>query len=172
MTDLYMRTAEELKADGFSGFDDIRSLRQSNLAAVPKQKGDCGVYVVLRCEDTEPTFLQKSTGGRFKGRDPNVDCAELKSNWVASTPIMYIGKAGSPTSSATLRSRLKQYLDFGMGKPVGHWGGRYLWHLPESEKLVVCWKRTPEAVPREVEAQMIQSFKATFGKRPFANLVD
>ncbi|HEX5243544.1 MAG TPA: hypothetical protein VFW23_09820, partial [Tepidisphaeraceae bacterium] len=64
----------------------------------------------------------------------------------------------------------KQYLDFGDGRPIGHWGGRYTWHLTNSENLVVCWKLTPGSVPREVEQRMIREFVSTFGVLPFANL--
>lgn len=172
MSDSWFDSAEGLKAIGFTGFINIRSLRELNLSQVPKSKGDYGVYVVLRREESKPVFTAESSGGRFKGRDPNVAPQELEANWVDRTPVMYVGKAGSSTSSATLRSRLKQYLDFGNGKRVGHWGGRYLWHLPKTEELIICWKTTLEDEPRRVEAEMIQAFKAAFGQRPFANLVD
>jgi hypothetical protein len=163
---------DSLRVAGVTGFLTIRELRACKLACVPGKGGEIGVYVVLRIEDGGPSFLPASTGGRFKGRDPNVAIDVLQAKWIHDSQIVYIGKAGAPGKSATLRSRLKQYLDFGAGRPVGHWGGRYIWHLPNSENLVVCWKLTPGGVPRDIEQQMIREFAARFGGRPFANLTD
>lgn len=170
-TPWYMST-DSLRADGFAGFVTVRELRECKLSCVPGKSGDIGVYVVLRIEAASPKFLPESTGGRFKGRNPNVAIDVLHKKWIADSRIIYIGKAGAPGKFATLRSRLKQYLDFGADQPIGHWGGRYTWHLPNSDNLVVCWKLTPDAVPREVEQNMIREFTSAFGGRPFANLND
>jgi hypothetical protein len=117
--------------------------------------------------------LSEGTGGHFKGQDPNVSLSELKDNWVEGTPVIYIGKAGGAGNTATLNKRLGQYLRFGQGANVGHWGGRYIWQLADSRDLIVCWKTLTDDDPREVEHQMIAEFKATHaGKRPFANLMD
>jgi hypothetical protein len=166
----WYKSIESLRAHGFTGFATIGELRNNKLKDVPRQHGDMGVYVVVRIEQEDPEFLNYSTGGQFKGRDPSVSLDELQSNWVRNAIVIYVGKAGAPGKSATLRSRLKQYLDFGSGKAVGHWGGRLIWHLPASDKLVVCWKTTPDEVPREIEKQMIGGFTSAYGKRPFAKL--
>jgi hypothetical protein len=163
---------DALRAHGFTGFLTIRALRDCKLSSVPGDPGDIGVYVVFRQEDGVPTFLEKSTGGRFKGLDPNVAREILEKHWIHKSPIVYVGKAGSPDGAATLRSRLRQYLAFGAGRRIGHWGGRYIWHLPTSENLIICWKKTPGEVPRVVEQQLIQEFSLAHGARPFANLVD
>jgi hypothetical protein len=170
MTTPWYTNIDSLRADGFTGFVTVRELRASKMAGVPGKRGDIGVYVVLRIEREMPGFLEASTGGRFKGRDPNVALDVLRAKWLREAQIVYIGKAGAPGKSATLRSRLRQYLDFGAGRAIGHWGGRYTWHLPNSESLVVCWKLMPDSIPRQVEQQMIREFAATFGGRPFANL--
>lgn len=68
-----------------------------------------------------------------------------------------------------LERRLKQFADFGAGKPVGHWGGRLIWQLPDSRRLLVAWRETPERVPREVEGELINEFRRVYGKSPFAN---
>jgi hypothetical protein len=172
MAEPWHTNTESLRANGFSGFVTIRNLRESKLRCVPGDRGDIGVYIMLRSDQDPPVFLKQSTGGRFKGRDPNVSAEDLEANWVHNSPIVYIGKAGAPGKSATLRSRLKQYLDFGAGRAVGHWGGRFLWHLPSSDNLTVCWKRTPDEVPRAVEQRMISDFVSAYGSRPFANLRD
>src|SRR5664280_2168534 len=43
------------------------------------------------------------------------------------------------------------YMQFGEGKAVGHWVGRYVWQLRHSGDLLICWKETPDDVPRNVE---------------------
>lgn len=89
------------------------------------------------------------------------------------TIVVYIGKAGTATAQATLYSRLGQYLKFGQGENIGHYGGRYIWQLEDSHNLLVCWKKLPDNDPREVERKLIESFKLQYnGKRPFANLKD
>jgi len=164
----YKSTLENLEKIGFHGFVTVGSLF-NNHAILPKGKG---VYVFLYPSETAPKFRTIGSGGHFKGRNPNVSIQELQNNWVEETKIVYIGKAGSISGSATVNSRLKQYLDFGKGKAVGHWGGRYIWQLALAEELIVCWKTTPEQNPSAVESYMIGKFKESYGKRPFANLKD
>lgn len=62
-----------------------------------------------------------------------------------------------------------EYLDFGQGQNIGHWGGRYVWQLKDSAELVVCWKRV-DGNAKQVEKQMIKAFHEKHGKYPFANL--
>jgi hypothetical protein len=123
-------------------------------------------------EGINSEFLEKGCGGHFKGKNPNVAISELQKNWVNDAKVVYIGKAGGTGKKATLKSRLKQYLHFGLGKPVGHWGGRLIWQLKHSSDLVICWKSLPTDEPRDYEAKLIKLFISKFGKRPFANLAD
>lgn len=160
---------KSLRDFGFTGFQTIGVLRETKLSDVPKSRG---VYVVLRENSDDPVFLQTSTGGWFKGKNPTVDQVDLHSNWVKGSPVVYIGKAGSSTGQATLRSRLNQYFQFGAGKAIGHWGGRYIWHLPESHQLVVGWMPTPNEEPVTVEQRLIREFSSIHSARPFANLRD
>ena len=165
-----MMNREFLQAQGFEGFKTMGELMEGSRTQIPVQKG---VYVVLRESESAPKFLTEGTGGFFKGKNPNVSIAELEANWVEGTPVVYIGKAGGAGSSATLQKRLGQYLRFGQGCNIGHWGGRYIWQLADSRDLVVCWKVLTSDDPREVELQMITEFKAAHGgNRPFANLMD
>jgi hypothetical protein len=87
----------------------------------------------------------------------------LIANWVDGAEVVYIGKADQ------LRRRLTQFADFGAGKPIGHWGGRLIWQLPNIGALLVAWKETPGRVPVEVEAELIEQYRLTYGKPPFAN---
>ena len=160
---------EQLKDQGFEGFITMGELMAGARTQIPTQKG---VYVILRENESTPQFLSEGTGGHFKGKNPNVSISELEDNWVEKTSVVYIGKAGGTGSSATLNKRLGQYIRFGQGANVGHWGGRYIWQLADSRELVVCWKALTIDEPREMEQKMIEDFKATHkGKRPFANLV-
>ncbi|MGB8648922.1 MAG: hypothetical protein WCF84_27040 [Anaerolineae bacterium] len=157
---------EDLKANGFIGFRSMRELFADS-SAIPKVQG---VYLVLCLDKSEPEFLVHGTGGYFKGKDPNVSIDELRSNWVKDRLVLYIGKAGGQSGKATLYSRLRQYLSFGQGKPVGHWGGRLIWQLKGSADLILCWKPLPLEEPREVEVKLMSEFVRNYGQRPFANL--
>lgn len=157
---------DKIKEFGFTGFERIRELNFDS-SVIPDKRG---VYFVLIDNPKSASFVIPGTGGHFKGRDPNVSIEELANNWVTSSLVVYIGKAGGSDSSATLRSRLKQYLKFGQGKPVGHYGGRYIWQIQDSENLRICWKQTPTEEPRTVESNLITQFVSVYGKRPFANL--
>ncbi len=117
-----------------TGFVTVSSLRQTRCQAVPEQPG---VYVVLRTSETEARWLQISPGGHFKGRDPSVPVSVLQQRLVKGTPVVYIGKAD------LLRRRLDQYMQFGAGVPIGHWGGRYIWQLADSDDLEVAWLLDP-----------------------------
>ena len=151
---------QELKQEGWLGFKTIRDLRSSITSITMGQ----GVYLVLRISDASPDFLVKGTGGYFKGKDPNVPISELSNNWIDDTPVVYIGKATS------LKKRLSQYLRFGEGMNVGHYGGRYIWQLKDSDDLLICWMPTVED-PEAVENILIEEFKKYHnGERPFANL--
>jgi hypothetical protein len=163
---MWCDSLKSLRHEGFIGFQTVADLRASGLKDVPKE---CGVYLILRNTDDPPNFLSISTAGRFKGKDPTVSTVILTDKWVPSVQLIYIGKAGGEGSSSTLRSRLKAYLDFGAGKPVGHWGGRYIWQLRDAGTLLVCWKPTPDEDPLVVEQRLIDSFTDCYGKMPFAN---
>ncbi len=155
-----------LKTEGFSGFKSVKELWEDK-SCIPKIKG---VYLVLDHNGTAD-FINPGVGGFFKGKDPNISIEELNNNYVKDSLVVYIGKAGSPTGKATLHSRLNQYLRFGQGKNVGHWGGRLIWQLKNYRNLVFCWKLTIDDDPREVEKQLIDNYEKQYGMKPFANLV-
>ena len=68
---------------------------------------------------------------------------------------------------------LNQYLKFGNGQNIGHWGGRYIWQIKNSGNLLLCWKPTPDEDPEAIETALIARFKEQHrGHRPFANLKD
>jgi hypothetical protein len=152
-------TRDSLEAAGFVGWITFAALTNA-LTDVP-QTG--GVYVVIQAAGAEPECLNSNPGGRFKDRDPTVDAAALEANWVDGAEVVYIGKADN------LRRRLRQFGQFGAGKPVGHWGGRLIWQLARTTELLVAWRETPGEVPKEVETTMLADFKAAYSQPPFAN---
>ncbi|MBE6236205.1 MAG: hypothetical protein E7112_08235 [Bacteroidales bacterium] len=149
-----------IESAGFAGFMPVVELRDSETESVPDVPG---VYMVLRDSGERPDFLARGSGGYFKGKDPNVPLSELSANWVEGAKVLYIGKAKS------LRKRISQYLRFGDGKPVGHWGGRYIWQLADAQELIFCWMPV-DGDPDAVETEMISRFREHYGSRPFANL--
>lgn len=163
------RSQQGISSLGFRGFVPVVHLQATGCAEVPKERG---VYLVLRDAKESPVFLKRSVGGFFKGVDPTVPVRTLQQQWVDDAIVLNIGKAGGGVASATLKSRLKQYMDFGAGRPVGHKGGRYIWQLAGWNWLQVCWLPAPDEDPRSVERRLLQAFKAQYGKRPFANLQD
>jgi hypothetical protein len=149
-----------LEGEGFVGFLTVTRLRASQCLEMPVGPG---VYVVLCDSPAAVEFLTVSLGGHFKGRDPTVPVAELQARWPTGTPVLYIGKGDA------LRRRVVQLLDFGVGSPVGHWGGRYLWQVEGSDHFLVGWQQHSE--PRRCEHELLTSFESTYGQLPFANLV-
>ena len=151
-----------LKRLGFEGFVSFRQLLGGELSAVPSRPG---VYVVVYSKSGKPAWMAVSSGGRFKGRDPSVAVRVLDAKWVEGAPIIYIGMAKS------LRSRLRQFAKFGAGEAIGHWGGRYIWHIPDASDLLVAWVAVTDATAREVEVSLLQEFVRQYRSLPFANLV-
>ena len=150
-------TREGLAAEGFVGFVTWNELSRDE---VPRRRG---VYVVMIDGPARPQYLSRNPAGWFKRRDPTVSSSTLEAAWVEGCSLIYIRKA------ARLRTRLRQYRDHGQGKPVGHWGGRYIWQLSNSSGLVVAWRVTDED-PRQLEKRMLADFVDQYGQRPFANL--
>jgi hypothetical protein len=151
----------------FDGFVTVAALRSSQFDTIPDKPG---VYMILRPLQYAPKFLHESPAGRFKGRDPSVSESMLRKNWVDGAYVLYVGKAGQDGARATLRSRLRCYLDHGLGKAVAHWGGRLVWQLDRAEQLLVAWRAEPNRRPFDVEQGMIDHFASQYGKKPFANL--
>ena len=151
---------ESLRTYGFNGGVPIASLK-TNCSMIPDVQG---IYLITKELKQKASFLKVGTGGHFKGKNPNVAIQELEMNWVEESVVVYIGKATS------LRTRLSQYMKFGSGKNIGHWGGRYIWQLSYANELLVWWM--PVNDPREIEKELINNFTQEYGVRPFANLQD
>lgn len=151
-----------IRSMGFEGFITVAQLRKEGLERVPSKSG---VYLVIRTSIASPIFLKHGTGGFFKRNDPNVSISKLRQEWVEGALVLYIGQTG------TLNRRIGELIEFGEGKPIGHYGGRLLWQLSDADSLKVCWRSLEGSAPDIVKRELIKQFK-TFhqGKRPFANL--
>ncbi|QCB96184.1 hypothetical protein E5206_03965 [Arthrobacter sp. PAMC25564] len=159
-------TKQALTADGFAGF---RSFAELELTEIPQAPG---IYAVLIPEGVVPRFLATSAGGRFKGKDPSLPGPVLSAEWVDGAEVLYIGKAGAgKTGKRGLRKRIQEFADFGRGAPVGHWGGRLIWQLAESQSLVIAWKVLPGSEVDAAEARCHAKFIQRHDRLPFANLV-
>lgn len=146
-----------LREAAFEGWITFGELRTSTCPPTG------GVYVVTYGGALPTDWPDRSCGGWFKGKDPSVAKDALVANWVGGADVVYIGKADH------LKRRLVQFADFGAGKPIGHWGGRLIWQLPNVGDLRVAWKETPDRSPLRAEADLIDLFRQTYGKPPFAN---
>ncbi|MFQ4149443.1 hypothetical protein AAGW05_12220 [Arthrobacter sp. LAPM80] len=69
-----------------------------------------------------------------------------------------------------MRKRIAEYLDFGQGKPAGHWGGRLIWQIQDPSRLRIGWKIIEDADPEHVEKCLLLAFKKELGQLPYANL--
>lgn len=157
---------QALRAGGFTGFKTFAELDMNEVPRGP------GIYAVLKPAGHQHAFIEQSAGGWFKQKDPSVLEDSLAAQWVSDADVLYIGKAGAGTTGTRgLRKRIQEYADFGRGKPVGHWGGRLIWQLAESQSLVIAWKVLPGSEVNEAEARYHAEFRQSYGRLPFANLV-
>ncbi len=150
----------------FSGGVSVRELQATRCKELPRTQG---VYLIVRNSTAAPDFLETSVGGWFKGKNPTTDLDTLRGKWVADSPIVYIGKAGGSTSNRTLKKRLDEYMRFGMGEPIHHWGGRYIWQLADNKDLTVWWTST-DCDAETVESELLTEFLGIHKRLPFANL--
>ena len=143
-----------LAAVGFEGFVPLVRLAMKDVT--PEK----GIYVVLRPNANAPyTLLDHSPLDRYTLED-------LERRWILGAPIVYIGKAGTPTSKGGLKSRLSPF----SRKARSHSGGRSIWQLDEADELLVCWIETPGYDPRHVEEDYLEEFARVHLGQPFANV--
>jgi hypothetical protein len=84
--------------------------------------------------------------------------------------LIYIGQAGGNGSANTLNKRIRQYINFGNGKNVGHYGGRFIWQIKDNHQLIFAWKEVPNDNPSVIEKQLLMDYINHYRMFPFANL--
>jgi len=126
-----------------------------------------GVYLVACLSDDPPRFLLANAGG--KTVNETVAKSALESKWVRGAVVLYVGKAGGASQSATLRTRIRQLVRFGEKKADNHRGGSYIWQLANHRDLLLCYKIIVDREPAHVEAEMLHEFNRQYKKLPFAN---
>jgi hypothetical protein len=152
--------------DGFTGFRALANLEINRIPQGP------GIFAVLQPDAFQPRFLAKSRAGRFKKKDPSLPQAAVAAEWVDGAAVLYLGKAGAGSKgNRGLRRQIQEFVDFGHGKPPGHWDGRLLWQLADVESLLVAWKELPASEVNRAEAEYHAAFLRLHGRLPFANLV-
>lgn len=157
---------QTLKEDGFTGF---RPLAAADVNRIPQRTG---IFALLRPAGYEPGFLPKSTAGVFKKKEPSVAESALSAEWVDDADVVYIGKAGAGSKgNRGLRRQIQEFIDFGKGKPPGHWDGRLIWQLADPGSLLIAWKELPAEAVTGAEAGYHARFREDHGRLPFANLV-
>ena len=157
---------QALREDGFAGFRAFEELEINRIPQAP------GIFAVLKPDDFQVQFLAKSTAGVFKKKNPSLTQAALAAEWVDAADVLYVGKAG-PGSKGNrgLRRQIQEFMDFGQGKPPGHWDGRLIWQLANARSLLIAWKELPSVGLSQAEADYHRGFREEFGRLPFANLV-
>ena len=155
-----------LSNDGFTGFRPISDL---DINRIPQRQG---IFAVLRPADYEPRFLAASTAGTFKKKKPTLPAAALAAEWVPDADVLFIGRAGSGSKgNRGLRRQIAEFVDFGRGKPPGHWDGRLIWQLAHAEDLLMAWRELPADDVSAAQAHYQAEFLQLHGRLPFANLV-
>ena len=157
---------KSLSADGFTGFRPILTLE---INRIPQRQG---IFAILQPAGFDPRFLAESTAGVFKKKKPSLSREQLFAEWVPDADVLFIGKA-SPGSKGNrgLRPQIQEFMDFGEGKPPGHWDGRLIWQLANAEDLLVAWKELPAEELNTAQADYHTEFVQLYGRLPFANLV-
>ncbi|WP_284975068.1 hypothetical protein [Arthrobacter sp. efr-133-TYG-104] len=159
-------TKKSLTADGFTGFRPLDELDSMRIPHGP------GIFAVLRPADFEPAFLSRSTAGTFKKKDPSLKREVLEAEWLPEASVLYLGKASAGSQgNRGLRQQIQELMDYGRGRPTVVWDARLIWQLRDALDLVIAWKELPAHEVNAAEAAYHADFIATFGRLPFANLV-
>ncbi len=160
---------DEIDGISFKGFSvpvTVEQLHSGQCDRFPPW--ETGIYIVLRLMRRNPSFVPKSSGGWFDGKDPSYPMKRVHAKWVEGARVLYVGKAASREG---LHGRIDDLVRFGFGEPVGHRGGRLLWHLKDSKRLLVRWRECPAADARDLEIETKAKFATVHGVYPFANLI-
>lgn len=159
--------------ENFTYLDTVENLLKSvnRSLAVPKKSG---IYVAVYLKQEMPKFKEASEASLAwpdKKIDSSID--KLIFNWVnfknEEDNILYIGRANARSAKTNLRNRIRQYILFGQGKSITHYGGRYIWQIEELKDVAIYYKEDDN--PAKAEKELLKDFKNKYQEKlPFANL--
>lgn len=159
-------TRAGLEAAGYEGFVTFGELRQHGAPTKP------GIYIVLRPESVDPSFLSTSPAGKHKDFSEQIE--RLEQNWIRGAEVVYIGLATHGSRRDGIHRRLKQFRRTGAGTADNHGGGVWIFQLADADNLLVCWRLADDESDAYVEAlehHLIADFteREEHGRWPFAN---
>jgi len=150
----------------------FEELHNGAIEQIPKVSG---VYFViipkdfcLRIKEKTDGFemTSKGTPSSYPIKRLNPKIEHYGMNYPYKSNILYIGKAKD------LQRRIEQYVGYRYKDPnlFPHDGGRALWQLENNEKLLVRYLVCKEEEDcREMENQLLCTYKTKYGAYPFAN---
>lgn len=157
--------------------DDIRKYLKNgkqikellnNYSSLPKSSG---IYIVTTEEDENVEFLDTTTAITEYIKDGQVknllyDKAKLAEKYSkGNKKVLYIGKA--ECKNGGLQKRIKQLLDYALGKNKIHRGGRALWQIKDWDKLILYYYELDCAKAKENELLCLH--KIEYSVFPVAN---
>ena len=139
-------------------------LKNKNWEEIPECSG---IYKILVPDNMQIQFSNQQHG-RHVGNANLYSADKLEKKYAmckdGDKKILYIGKAGGEKG---LRQRLRQYINYGVGKSENHKGGRAIWQVRDCWKLLVCYE--PCENPSEREHELLIEYKKRNGCYPLAN---
>ena len=155
-----------------SAIHTVEELHNGMLSEIPNTSG---VYFVFMPANFELIILPKTTGfeltSKRKPASYEIGELEVKAKHYGqfgryTSHLLYIGKANN------LPRRIEQYVGYRYSVPnlFPHDGGRAIWQLRNSEKLIVRYIECLEGEDcRKVEHALLETYKNKYGVYPFAN---
>lgn len=122
-------------------------------------------------EETDAINVLSKKNGKNTNLLYDVKMLEKKWNTIISGEfsgerLLYIGMA-SNSKTGGLRRRITQFVRYGYKESNNHIGGRAIWQLENSKKLLIEIITCNNA--KEIEKEEIKKYKREHGEYPFAN---
>lgn len=162
----------ETKGRILSIIHTVEELHNGALSEIPNTSG---VYFIFMPENFKLVVLPKTEGFELtsKRKPSSYGIEELKVKAAHygkfrhyTSRLLYIGKAKD------LQRRIEQYIGYRYNVPnlFPHDGGRAIWQIRDSEKLIVRYMECLEGEDcRKIEHVLLEAYKKKYGAYPFAN---